>query len=349
MKQGQTLPELAQELQRQALATRDFKLPTKLLNFEADQSVRFKVGDRTEQFTSTPLFIEQLATKWAGIPKKYVDKMATDAPELLAQNVNHWLEADSEPRLVRTLDGSARAFLSPRYRVIDNAGVVAAILPTFQRHSIVTMSAAVTEARLWLKGVNQKRTVEVRKGDAVQFGVAISNSEVGLGAVRVDPLIYRLVCTNGAIVPDSGMRKFHIGRKLDELDESHEVFRDETRQADDKAFFLKLRDVVEAAFDEVAMADVFKAVQEGTTRRIGTGKKLEDVVELTGKRYGFHETEAEGVLRALIDGGDLTQYGLANAVTAYSQSIEKYERATELEKAGGALLTLTESEWKEVN
>jgi Domain of unknown function (DUF932) len=349
MKQGQSLPELAQELQRQALAARDFKLPTRLLTYQDNQTVTFKVKETSETFTTTPLFVEQLATKWAGIPKKYVDKMVGEAPALLSQNVNHWLQQDDEPRLVRTLDGRARAFLSPRYRVLDNSGVVAAILPTFQRHSITTMSAAVTESRLWLKGVNEKKTVEVRKGDAVQFGVAISNSEVGLGAVRVDPLIYRLICTNGAIVPDSGMRKFHIGRRLDELDESHEVFRDETRAADDKAFFLKLRDVVEAAFDDVAMTDVLQAVQAGTTRRIGTGKKLETVVEVVGKSYGFNDAETEGVLRSLIDGGDLTQYGLANAVTQYSQQSERYERATELEKAGGTLMTMTEAEWKEVN
>lgn len=42
--------------------------------------------------------------------------------------------------------------------------------------------------------------MEVRKGDIVQAGVMISNSEVGLGAVSIQPLVYRLVCTNNSDV-----------------------------------------------------------------------------------------------------------------------------------------------------
>jgi len=45
---------------------------------------------------------------------------------------------------------------------------------------------------------------------------------------------------------------------------------------------------------------------------------------------------------------DLTQWGLANAVTAYSQRVDSYERATELEKIGGTIMTLTDQEWREV-
>ncbi|HLZ10533.1 MAG TPA: DUF932 domain-containing protein, partial [Chloroflexota bacterium] len=253
MKQGQTLQDLAKELRRQREAQRDFQLPAKLLTLKPDRSVEFGLtnearGAWTENFQTSGLFIDQLATGWAGIPKKYVDKMTAEAPELLATNVNHWLEDDDRPRLVRTMDGTARAFLSNRYRTIDNVGVVEAVLPTFIQHDVAMASCEVTEQHLWLKGVNHKRNFEVRKGDVVQVGISISNSEVGLGAVKVDPLIYRLVCLNGAILPDSGIRKFHIGRRLDDLNEAVEVFQNDTRVADDKAFFLKLRDVVVAAF-----------------------------------------------------------------------------------------------------
>ncbi|HLZ07946.1 MAG TPA: DUF932 domain-containing protein, partial [Chloroflexota bacterium] len=89
------------------------------------------------------------------------------------------------------------------------------------------------------------------------------------------------------------------------------------------------------------------AVAEGATRRLGT-RKLEEVVEVVGKKHGLNETEEDGILRHLIDGGDLTQWGLANAITAYSQAVPSYERATELEKVGGNVMTLDESQWKEV-
>ena len=48
------------------------------------------------------------------IPAKYYDRMRTEAPQMLAKNVNHWLHAQPETRMIRTLDGNVRAFLSDR-------------------------------------------------------------------------------------------------------------------------------------------------------------------------------------------------------------------------------------------
>ncbi len=349
MKIGRTIPELAVELQRQWSTMRDFKTPTARLYYTGDQTLEFatQVKPAGEKFQTNALFNRQLAA-WAGIPQKYFDRMTTEDRPLLAENVNHWLHNQNETRLVRTLDGTARAFLSHRYRTLDNVDVVGAVLPVFQERGIVTVSAEVTPDHLWLKGLNERRTVEVKKGERVQFGVVISNSEVGLGAVHVDPLVYTLACLNGAIVADAGLRKFHIGRRLQELEESMEVFQDDTVRADNRAFFLKLRDVVNAAFDETQMTDLLASIEAGTQRRLGEGKFLEEVVEVTSERYGFSNLESEGVLRALIDGADLTQWGLANAVTAHAQTVPSYERATELERVGGTIMTLDEKEWKEL-
>lgn len=43
-----------------------------------------------------------------------------EAPELLAQNLNCWFTKEPAQRMLRTLDGTARAYLSNRYRRIDN-------------------------------------------------------------------------------------------------------------------------------------------------------------------------------------------------------------------------------------
>lgn len=353
MKDGQTLQDLAKDLQRQKQLKRDFKAPANRIMMDADTG-NVNLLDRSgmavtdKVFQPNQLFTDQL-NQWAGIPKKYAEKMrAEGAGHLLAMNQNHWLRESGDTRLVRTMDHSARAFLSHRYRMIDNVDVVASVLPILKERGVLFASQQVTDQRLYLKAVNQRKTLEVRKGDKVQLGVVISNSEVGLGAVHVDPLVFTLACLNGAVVADAGLRKFHIGRQAQELDESVEVFQDDTRQADDKAFFLKLRDTVNAAFDEAGMQDLLTAVQDGAKRRLGTGRKLEDVVEVTAKRYAMTETEADGVLRALIDGGDLTQWGLSSAITRYSQDVPGYDRATELEKAGGAVMVMTADEWKEV-
>ncbi|MGZ7242360.1 hypothetical protein ACXWPN_09625, partial [Streptococcus pyogenes] len=61
-------------------------------------------------------------------------------------------------------------------------------------------------------------------------------------------------------------------------------------------------------------------------------------VEVLRQRYTLTEAEGDGVLRHLITGGDLSGYGLVNAVTHYSQEVGDYDRATEFEALGGKLV-----------
>jgi V8-like Glu-specific endopeptidase len=69
-------------------------------------------------------------------------------------------------------------------------------------------------------------------------------------------------------------------------------------------------------------------------------------VNLTGQKIGLTEGEGKGVLNQLIAGGDLTRFGLYNAVTRASSDIESYDRATELERAGAAVVELGKAEWQ---
>ena len=71
-------------------------------------------------------------------------------------------------------------------------------------------------------------------------------------------------------------------------------------------------------------------------------------VELLANRYALNENERSGVLRQLIAVGDLSGYGLVNAVTNFSQQVQDYDRATEFEALGGKLIELAEREWKEL-
>jgi len=68
-------------------------------------------------------------------------------------------------------------------------------------------------------------------------------------------------------------------------------------------------------------------------------------VEVLANRYDMNEGERAGVLRHLVQGGDLSGYGLVNAVTHFSQEVENYDRATEFEEIGGKLIDLSVKEW----
>ena len=65
------------------------------------------------------------------------------------------------------------------------------------------------------------------------------------------------------------------------------------------------------------------------------------MVELVSKEVGIQQYEQDGILGHLIEGGELSLYGLGNAVTRYAQDVKSYDRSTELESIGYKVMTLS--------
>ena len=350
MKSGRSLVDLAKELERQLATKKDLVVPSSLMRYQTDDAghctVKVEEPEGLESYGITDLARRQLAEKLK-IPFAYFERMRVEQPALLDRNVNTWLQSEEERRLIRTLDMRVRAVLSERFRRLDNWDLAEHVLPMLQRLPDVRFeSVELTETRLYLKVVTPRVQCEVGPGDLVQAGVAVSNSEVGCGSLAVQPLLYRLVCVNGLIASDRALRKTHVGRAIESNEDSVLVFKEDTLAADDRAFFLKVRDVVEAAVSEAT----FRQVSDKLKQTLGIKLRGDPVksVELLANRYALNENERSGVLRQLIAAGDLSGYGLVNAVTNFSQQVQDYDRATEFEGLGGKLIELAEREWKEL-
>ena len=222
MKQGKTLLELGRELQRQRQNRQDFLADTRSLEVETNDygsTLHLSLDSNTYGFQIGELAHQQIASR-LNIPFRYYQKMQSEAPDLLDQNVNRWLNQNPERRMIRVLDGKVRAFLSDRYRRLDNLELCAAVLPVIQEMNGASIeSCEVTSTHLYLKVVNRRVKAEVKVGDIVQAGFVVSNSEVGLGSLRVEPLVFRLVCKNGLICKDFAQRKYHVGRQVFTSDE----------------------------------------------------------------------------------------------------------------------------------
>ena len=349
MNSGMSLVALAQELERQVETRQDFVTPAS----RVELTVAGSGAVQLQGLPTGPLDIttnaHQQIREYTGVPAKYYDRMLTEAPELLASNVNTWLGREySAKRLVRTLDGKARAFLSNRYRPLDNYDLATAVLPTLRDSGAVVRSASITETRLYIKATLPSLSREVRgsvrRGDIVEAGISISNSEVGKGALSVDPFFLFLVCLNGA-VRESAFRRYHVGKAID-VDAAYEVFTDNTRKLDDAAFFSKVTDVVKASFDiEIFEAEMLK-FESATQQRIegDPAKAIDAVIE----RLALPPATRPGVLRNLIEGGDLSRFGVMNAVTALANDETDYEVSTLLERAGGKVIELSDKDWSVV-
>lgn len=355
MKQGRTPGEMLEELKRQSREKKDFIVPSQSMVMAGNGQEIIMRGRNTEDndghFVMTDLFHRQMGGALK-IPASYYDLMRKEKPELLAENVNTWLSERDNSFMLRTMDFGngrvARALLSERYRRIDNLEIAAALLPpVMNEKGFEIISSEITPARMYIKLTCHLKTYEVLPGDFVEFGIIISNSEVGQGSVFVRPFLNRLICLNGCVINELGERKHHVGRQLKAADDSYELYSDATMEADDKLLIMKLLDVEKAALDESRYPLILDKLKRAADAKI-TGR-VAQVVELASKSYGFTQTEQENILDQLIRGGDMTLYGLSNAVTRASQDVDSYDRATEMEGIGWQIATMPPVQWKEMN
>lgn len=283
----------------------------------------------------------QIASK-LGIPQVYYIKMQESSGNLLATNVNHWL--DQEPnqthlvRAYRTADAGSqglegRALLSDRFLTLDYEDVLAACLPAFgSRKDLNLVSAEVTPKKLYIEMTTDRLTGEVRVGDIVQGGIRISNSEVGAGALNIEMFFLRLQCMNGMVGRSIASRK-HIGQRnvLEGVN-----FSDRTKHLDVGVLSHKMRDGIVDALREENFQSALAVMRESGDVRV---KDVNKALDAVGKTFSLRESEKPSVLEHMIKGGDSTLWGLANAITAASKDVEDYDRGAEMREMGFEMLS----------
>jgi len=346
MKQGRTLQQVAKQIQSDAKARKDFRVPTPELHFSDEGTIGFKVKRDNYAVTPTNHCMRQICSR-SRIPADYVDRMQeAKGGALIAENINWWWRNKPEKRMLRTLmNGSqvGRAFVSERYRPLENVDLVAAVLPTLEQLGCEVLSCEVTETRLYLQAATPRIEAKL-VGDRVRAGVVIGNSEVGAGSLFEDELLWYLACKNGMIATRL-MGRHHIGRRNDplfELDTAAEYYTDATREMDDRAFWMKVKDATTALFNKDRFLKRVADFEATTEQKI---KPVEAVEEIT-TRFRFSENEKEAVLNHLIEGKHGNNlFGLINAVTRTATDVESYDRSIDLQRFGGEIMELPKSTW----
>jgi hypothetical protein len=357
--------ERAAELDRQANAKKDFTAPMGLVKMNEDGRTIQLQGHGNFQLQN--IAKRQLAQAYE-IPAAFYDRLEADYPELLAKTVND-LIAGEEPRkmLIRTLDTDARAFLSNRFRTLDNYDLFEACYPAISKGvksgDIIIESTELTERKLYIKLRLPKLDRELAIPEGLKMGVGhnffvrkieasvtISNSETGYGAIAIQPGVFEKQCTNMATFRDEGFGKLHIGKSLGESNAIEEYVSDETKRLRDQAVWAEVRDVLTATMDGRVMENIVRKLQAARANPIEGN--LVDVVEVFAKQRRFNEAEKGGLLKYLVESGEPTQYGLQWAVTRLAGDTElvaDYDRASELERLGGEVIELKPTEWKEIS
>lgn len=92
------------------------------------------------------------------------------------------------------------------------------------------------------------------------------------------------------------------------------------------------------------------STDSGVSTQMGLNtENLTEVVSRAAACFKITESESNGILQHLHTDGDYTLYGLANAVTRYSQDVESYDHASKLEEIGYTVMTMAPELFRRIN
>jgi len=324
--------------------SQDFVAPSYHINLVDDDYLIIKGNEG--KFKLNDYANGQLASH-LGIPKNYWDK-CREVPGLRNLNANVWLINNADQgRMVRTLNGTARAFVSDRFMRIDNFPVLDAIFPVLkdasEKYGMEIVTQALSETRMYLQIVFPKRSAEVKVGDVIQSGVTISNSEVGSGAYSIQEWTRRLRCMNG-MTGDSITRKYHLGEKIESNEEGAYIFKNDTIESELHTIALKSRDALEEA---IKGAWFDREIEKMKAAAVDVIARPIETIEKAVKVLALPEFTKDVLLNNMIQEGNVTRWGLANAVTALAHTDEfrKPDKAIMVENAGQQVLSFSKKDW----
>lgn len=372
MQNEYTIEELAQRVRVNAERKRDFIAPTTQATvFNGGANIVLFDGNTNYDGIFSDNARRQLGTH-LGIPSQYIEKLqARGMDDLVDTNFNQLLHSPVEKatdRLFRTYDNGpasnvfrsahSRSFLTFDY--VDLMDGVAPVLHQIHdKQELKFISTGLTDDKLYMKIVFPNMQLQVRSkqvNDIVECGIIISNSETGHGSIIVRQFIYREVCSNGMTVDDAvGTRRRHVGsaNARGELD-----YQSDTIISMKQTLTKQLRDHVLDCVNEdkfKATVDRFNASAEDMTAE----HEPENAIESVGKKFNLSDAEVKYAKRALLEDGDYSRWGFANAITNLAVDDDKnkersevlnltYDRATDLQELGGNIINLNPREWKRV-
>ena len=313
----------------------DYLVPARSMEMYQDHAIHFNES----HFEMNGTAHQQLATRLQ-IPSAFYQRIAS-YQELRTDIVNRLLSEDERTFFFRTHDNVGRAVLSDKYKPIDNVDVLTAAAPVLREMNLQFMSADITETKMYLQVTFPGMEADIDVGDTVRYGLVISNSEVGMGMVRVSPTLWRLVCANGMIL-QTQLKHRHVGRQMD-MTEDYGIYRDETIIADQKAFRLKLQDTIQMSVNEAFFESMVNSARSASLQPI---TKVAATVKNVTRHFGMEESKEEDIMNALAIEGQPTKWKIINAVTGLCHKEESSDAQFEYEKIGGDILDMPEAKWK---
>jgi hypothetical protein len=370
MKHGLSLANLLTTVVEQQKTKRDFVANTKESIAMVDAPnlphnvalvLRKEGAAELERFAISDNCHRQISSRLQ-IPLKYYFRLLQDHLDLVITQVNALLTREPQTRLLRTIeqDGlpTARAFLSDRYKVLDNDQVLEQVLPPIVHGDVPSqlLSSNISENHMFLKVLftgddlaQEIGTTRDGQPDIVRPGAVVKNSETGMGSMVTEGFFYRDYCLNGCVFGKTEIfntKRIHLGGKLIANGE-FEVFSDETKRKQNELIIAEVTDAMKALTNPENVQKMGDALRETKDTIV-----VEDAfagVDQLAKEVDLRDDEKQSVITNFLQDGDFTKWGMLNAVTkiANTDAVD-YERACDLEQIGSQIIDMNTTQWNRI-
>ena len=379
-----TLPQVVTELRRQQAERVDFVADTrdvKVIPHEGTLALAAATPSGGE-WLPDPLPLTNTALPQLGerqgvpVPAKFLRAAAMAHPSRIADYLTEVMREDHKRRLVRTLDGRVRAYLSDRYKAIDSLDAVTAALAGASEVGVQAchvLDASVSETHVRVKLVNTacvEVAAELPENTFARWGGRAATgyrAAVGLGPVMEpgaepfdggvtgsrDLQLHPIVEISNSDTGHGGMTAslgilqalcLNTATTSQTLREVHlggrldaGVYSYEAIQAEAQAITLKARDVVRAGFAPAVFAQLVESIRPTMHQQIAAPQAA--CRSLLPDLPGLDLDDLMGAFYGEQAYTGPTTYSLGQAVARLAQDTDEPGVAADREVMAGQLLT----------
>jgi len=377
--ENRSLEDMLHVITEQNKMKQDYIAPTNQLQFRTIESedrvhgtnhsqivMEANNGEGTKILNVNQHCFDQIAQK-AEIATPTARRLQQNYPKEMDNLINAIWQKENSKRMVRTFDnsnphnpfnydrhtGTARAFLSDKFKTFDNSDLLESALPTLGESDACwkIVNFANTDKKLYIRLKSEVIQSDAGVGDLMAHGIGISNSETGSGSVAVFGINWTLACTNG-MQTENVTRKAHITSARD--GDTWNVLTDETKQADNHSLKLQLRDIVSSYASRETFDENIEKMRRAKEDVVNV--PMNESVENLGKVLTLSKKETSNVLEGLLQtigqsGYDKNQKinraTLVNACTAVGNTADP-DNVDFWQRLGGKVLNLGKTDWNRV-
>jgi len=371
-----SLEDMLHVITEQNKMKQDYIAPTNQLQFRTLQNegeaaysqivMEANQGESTKILNVNQHCFDQIAQK-AEIATPTARRLQQNYPREMDNLINAIWQKENSKRMIRTFEnsnhtnpfnydnhtGTARAFLSDKFKTFDNSDLLESALPTLGESDACwkIVNFANTDKKLYIRLKSEVIQSDAGVGDLMAHGIGISNSETGSGSVAVFGINWTLACTNG-MQTENVTRKAHITSA--QKGDTWNVLTDETKEADNRSLKLQLRDIVSSYASRETFDENIEKMKRAKEDVVDV--PMNESVENLGKVLTLSKKETSSVLEGLLQtigqsgyeqNQKINRATLVNACTAVGNTADP-DNVDFWQRLGGKVLNLGKTDWNRV-